>query len=165
MIKVCCVIKITCGLKVAYHDNKSQFSAAVSAICVQVVPSDYLYSCVLIMFFLFFSFSTERQCFDSSTTWFVMLIDQESRYHRQLWQPLHDQQTVSWINVVVYHKILYLLLIFLPEVNDLSEERGENDVDYRTVAYNPNKTLSIDHQRTRLPIFNVSEVLFLFRLV
>ncbi|KAJ6221246.1 hypothetical protein RDWZM_007058 [Blomia tropicalis] len=43
------------------------------------------------------------------------------------------------------------------QVNDLSEERGENDVDYRTVAYNPNKTLSIDHQRTRLPIFNFKE--------
>lgn len=56
MIKVCCVIKITCGIKVAYHDNKSQFSAAVSATSVQVVPSDYLYSCVLIMFFLFYVF-------------------------------------------------------------------------------------------------------------
>ena len=41
---------------------------------------------------------------------------------------------------------------------DFSEERNENDVDYRTVQYNPNKTLPLDHQRSRLPIFNVNKL-------
>ena len=41
-------------------------------------------------------------------------------------------------------------------MNQLNEERSENDLDYKTVAFNPNKSLSIDHQKARLPISNVS---------
>lgn len=38
----------------------------------------------------------------------------------------------------------------------MAEDRGEDDHDYNAVSFNPNKSLSIEHQRTRLPIFNVS---------
>lgn len=42
-------------------------------------------------------------------------------------------------------------------MNQLNEERSENDLDYKTVAFNPNKSLSIDHQKARLPISNFKE--------
>lgn len=39
----------------------------------------------------------------------------------------------------------------------MAEERTESDVDYSTVIYNPNKSLSLEHQRLRLPINQFKE--------
>ena len=70
-------------------------------------------------------------------------------------------------NVFIYRFVLNIYFISVREKaffeiyfignikQSMNEDRNENDHDFQTIPFNPNKSLSIEQQRLRLPIHNV----------